>query len=76
MSSFSRAFGSQQFAVGIELLKQISKFHVFTVLRRLPKRIWSQMESVSLAARCHENGLAVPPTPMKVILSSLPPSSV
>ena len=74
MSSFSRAFGSQQFAVGIELLKQISKFHVFTVLRRLPKRIWSQMESVSLAA--HENGLAVPPTPMKVILSSLPPSSV
>src|SRR5215813_7969417 len=31
-------------AVGIELLKQISKSHVFAVIRRSPKTNWSQME--------------------------------
>src|SRR5437762_4129794 len=35
-------------AVGIELLKEYSKSHVLTVLRRLRKRNWSQME-LSLA---------------------------
>lgn len=34
--------------MGIESLKEISKSRVFTVLRRLPKRNWSQVE-LSLA---------------------------
>jgi len=42
--SLGLARSSLQLTVGIELLKQISKSHVLIVLRRLAKRIWSQME--------------------------------
>jgi hypothetical protein len=38
-------------AVGIELLDQLSKSHVFTVLRPPLKRNWSQMELKSWPSR-------------------------
>jgi hypothetical protein len=38
-------------AVGIELLNKTSKSRVVMVLRRFPKRIWSQMELSRVSKR-------------------------